>query len=132
MDEAIEIARVFYGTPDLFPWVCLVLFCLVTLYNRKAISRYINARADYYISRKSSDAVQAEVIRNNTAALNNNTAALENNRVDRGETREMLRHHEQVSAERIQHVQEVVNRIDSTVTSNSKQIGLIEDRTDGR
>lgn len=132
MDETIEIARVLHDTPDLFPWVCLVLVCFVLWYNRQSISRYINARADYYISRKSSDAVQAEVIRNNTAALNNNTAALENNRVDRGETREMLRHHEQVSAERIQYVQEVVNRIDATVTSNSKQIGLIEDRTDGR
>ena len=41
----------------------------------------------------------------------------------------MLQYHEEASAERMQHLQEVLNRVDATVTSNSRNIGLIEDRT---
>lgn len=98
--------------------------------------RYFNSRMDYYSSRKQSDAVMAELIRNNTAALDNNTAVLESYKNDRGETRRMVDYHEKASKERIDsihdeigHMLTVVNRIDATVSENNKQITLIEDRT---
>lgn len=137
MDETIEIARILHDTPDLFPWVCLVIVLIFIFKERQTIRAYVNARVEYYASKRQSDAVMGELVRNNTAALENNTAALESVKADRGETRRQLAFHEQVSKERIDtvrsdiaHVQEVVNRMDATVTSNSRQIGLIEDRTD--
>lgn len=136
MDEAIEIGRLLHDTPDLFPWVCLAIIMIVCVAQHKRILGYFDARIDAWTSKKQSDAVMAELIRNNTAALNNNTAALEAVKVDRGETRKLLNFHEQVSRERnesilseISHVQTVVNRIDETVSSNSESIRIVEDRT---
>lgn len=129
MSESIEIARLLHDTPDLFPWVVLAIVLALLIKERGTIRRYISARIDAYEGRKQSDAVLAELIRNNTAALDNNTAALQSVKADRGETRRLLSYHEQASAERIHHVQEVVNRINETVTGNSRQIGIIEDRT---
>lgn len=137
LDDPIRWAEMLRTTPDLFPWVCLILFMILVFKERGTIRAYVNSRVDYYASKKQSDAVMAELVRNNTAALENNTAALESVKADRGETRRQLTYHESVSKERIDHVrddiahvQEVINRIDATVTSNSKTIGLLEDRTD--
>lgn len=137
MEESIKIAQMLHDSPDLFPWVVLAIICVVVVSQHKRIFAYFDARIDAYGSKKESNAVLAELIRNNTAALNNNTAALDAVRADRGETRRMLQFHENASKERIDmirddisHVQEVVNRIDRTVTNNSRTLGLIEDRTE--
>ena len=90
---------------------------------------YFKARIGYWRSMKDVNAILPEVIRNNTAAMNMCTEAFKDWKGDRGENRRMLEFHEQASAERMQHIQEVVNRIDEIVTSNSKNLGLIEDRT---
>lgn len=138
MEEPLKWAQMLHESPDLFPWVCLVIICMVVLAQHKRILAYFDARIDAYTAKKQSDAVLAELIRNNTAALNNNTAALESVKSDRGETRRMLDFHEKASAERIEslrndiaHIQIVLNHADETLQSNNKMIGLIEDRTEG-
>lgn len=128
MDQTLEIAKLLHDTPDLFPWVCFAAFLFVVLSQRKRILAYFDARIESYNAKKESDAVIAELIRNNTAALNNNTAALESVKADRGETRRMLAFHEQASKERMEHIQTVVNRIDETVSQNEKDISIIKDR----
>ena len=115
--------------PDLLPWVIFVVVCIVLWANKGLVMEYIKARIGYWKSMKDVNAVLPEVIRNNTAAMNLCTEAFRDWKADRGENRRLLQFHEQASAERMQHIQEVVNRIDATVTSNSKSIGLIEDRT---
>lgn len=130
MDEAVELGLLLRETPDLFPWVVLALICIICATQHKRIISYFDARIDAYSSKKQTDAVMAELIRNNTAALNNNTAALDAVRADRGETRRLLAHHEEMSAERDRHIQTVVNRIDENVSANGKKIHIIEDRTD--
>lgn len=145
MQEAIEIGRMLHDTPDLFPWVCLTIFLVFVYSQRSKIASYFDARIDCYRAkkemdekamdmRKQSDAVLAELIRNNTAALNNNTAALEAVKNDRGQTRSLINYHEKVSKERIDslhddifHVQTVVNRIDETVQKNDKNIAIIKE-----
>lgn len=145
MQEAIEIGRVLHDTPDLFPWVCLTIFLIFVYSQRSKIGSYFDARIDCYRAkkemdekaidmRKQSDAVLAELIRNNTAALNNNTAALEAVKNDRGQTRELIRYHENASKERIDalhddisHAQIAINRIDETVHKNDKNITIIKE-----
>lgn len=145
MTEAVEIGRILHETPDLFPWVCLTIFLIFVCSQREKIGSYFDARIDSYRTkkemdekalemRKQSDAVLAELIRNNTAALNNNTAALEAVKNDRGQTRQLINYHEKVSKERIDglhdelgHIQTVVNRIDETVQSNDKNITIIKE-----
>lgn len=128
MDQTIEIAKLLHDTPDLFPWVCFATIIVLLVTQHKRIFAYFDARIESYNSKKQSDAVIAELIRNNTAALNNNTAALESVKADRGETRRMLTFHEQSSKERMDHIQTVVNRIDETVTQNEQDINILKDR----
>ena len=139
MDEPLKWAQMFRESPDLFPWVCLAIILFVVAAQHKRILRYFDARIDAYSAKQKSDAVLAELIRNNTAALNNNTAALESVKQDRGETRRMLNFHENMSCERINamrddigHVQTVVNRIDETVSQNEKDITILKDRNNHR
>lgn len=145
MTEAVEIGQLLHDTPDLFPWVCLTIFLIFVCSQRSKIGSYFDARIDSYRTkkeidekalemRKQSDAVLAELIRNNTAALNNNTAALEAVKNDRGQTRQLINYHEKVSKERIDslhddiaHVQTVVNKIDETVQINDKNITIIKE-----
>lgn len=136
MDEAVELGRLLRDTPDLFPWVCLAIILIVCCAQHKRILGYFDARIDAWRAKEKSDAVMAELVRNNTAALNNNTAALNAVKNDRGATRALIDYHEKVSKERIDavmceisHVQIAVNRIDETVQSNAKGIQIVEDRT---
>lgn len=129
MGESLEIARVLRDTPDLFPWVLMAVVLLIAYKQRDLISDYFRARVDYWKSMKDVNATLPEVIRNNTAAMNLCTEAFRDWKNDRGENRRMLQYHEEASAERMQHLQEVLNRVDATVMSNSRNIGLIEDRT---
>lgn len=145
MQEAIEIGRMLHDAPDLFPWVCLTIFLIFVYSQHSKIASYFDARIDCYRTkkemdekaidmRKQSDAVLAELIRNNTAALNNNTAALEAVKNDRGQIQELIRYHENASKERIDalhddisHVQIAINRIDETVHKNDKNITIIKE-----
>ena len=128
MDETIEFARLLHDSPDLFPWVCLAIVIFVMVAQHKRILAYFDARIEAYGAKKQSDAVLAELIRNNTAALNNTTAALESVKQDRGESRRMIQYHENASKERMEHIQSVVNRIDETVNQNEKGIMVLTDR----
>lgn len=135
MNDAIELGKMLHDTPDLFPWVVLAIVCVVVVAQHKRILSYFDARIEAYKERQKSDAIVAELIRNNTAALNNNTAALEGVKSDREVTRELINYHEKVSKERIdsvqdsiRHVQIVVNRIDETVSQNEKDISILKDR----
>lgn len=135
MDEAVEFAKLLHDTPDLFPWVCLSIIIVLCTAQHKRIFAYFDARIEAYGAKKQSDAVLAELIRNNTAALNNNTAALESVKQDRGESRRMIQYHENVSKERmgmirddISHVQTVVNDIRDTVTQNERDITVLKER----
>lgn len=131
MEDAIEIGKLLHDTPDLFPWVCLAIILAIAYNQRKRIGAYFDARVESYKAKQQADAVMAELVRNNTAALNNNTAALESVKQDRGETRRMLDYHENASKERIEHLQTVMNRVDTTLTANNKMLNLLEDRTEG-
>ena len=128
MQETVEMAELLHTTPTLFPWVCLSIILIVAVTQQKRILAYFDARIDAYQARQQSDAVLAELIRNNTAALNNNTAALESVKQDRGESRRLIQYHESMSKERMEHIQAVVNRIDKTVSQNEKNITVLKDR----
>lgn len=128
MDETVEFARILHDSPDLFPWVCLAIVIFVVVAQHKRILAYFDARIEAYGAKKQSDAVLAELIRNNTAALNNNTAALESVKQDRGESRRMIQYHENASKERMENIQITVNRIDETVNQNEKGIMVLTDR----
>lgn len=136
MSDAMDIAQRLHDSPDLLPWVVFACVAALVIKERKVLSDILRSMADYFKTKKTTEVLMVEVVRNNTEttahnteALNQNTETLKLVMQDRRETRAMVANHEQMSKERMQHIQEVVNRIDKTVTENSKDIGLVEDRT---
>ena len=129
MNEVIDMAERMYTQPDLLGWVIFTLACVVVIAQHKRILAYFDARIEAQRDRVKADAVMAELVRNNTAALQNNTEMLSILRTERHEMAALLENHETMSAERLSHVQTVVNRIDQTVRENHSDITLIADRT---
>ena len=129
MDEIISAATEMAHRPDLLPWVVFVAVVAVAYRERGLIRDYFVSRTDAQREAKTQSAILVEVLRNNTAALDNNTAALESVKADRGETRRMLEHHEELSAARDAQTYEVVTRVEQRLHKNGELLGLIEDRT---
>ena len=130
MNEAIDMAQLLHDTPDLFPWVVLAIVIFVLYRERTTIAELfqsiIQSRKDTTVFH----AQQNELVRNNTAALENNTAMLSILQQERYDMVSLLEHHDQMSSERIAHVQTAVDRIDDTVKKNKENIAIVVDRTD--
>lgn len=122
MEDALTLAERLRDAPDLFPWVCLAIICIVAVAQHKRIFAYFDARIEAYSASKQFKAIMIELMRNNTAALESCTE-------EREKVRLLLTHHEKLSAERDKHIQTVVNRIDANVSKNGRLLELIEDRT---
>lgn len=71
-----------------------------------------------------------EILKNNIAVLENAIDALEEAKRDRQFIINAVEMHEKMNAERMAHIQEVINRIDKTVSENKKNISIITDRID--
>lgn len=130
MDDVIDLGKLLHDTPDLLPWVVLAIIIVFLVSQRKRIVAYFDARIDSYSAKKESDALMGELVRNNTAALDNNTAALESNSMERHDIQKLVEFHESMSCERMNHIQTTVDQIHEMVTTNSKGISVIEERTD--
>lgn len=130
MDEAINLARELRSVPDLLPYIVFACICWVCFNERTLIKDYFHSKIDANRESKTQSAILVEVLRNNTAALDNNTAALESVKADRGETRRMLEHHEELSAGRDERTLAIVQRVEARVTNNSEKLSLVEDRTE--
>lgn len=130
MDNAIEAAQQLADRPDLLPWVVFVVVCAVVYANRRVLKDYIVSRIESNRESKVQSAVLVEVLRNNTTALDNNTAALESVKADRGETRQMIEHHEGLSAGRDERTLAIVQRVEARVADNGEKLRLLEDRTE--
>lgn len=133
MDEALDIAERMASKPDLLPWVIFGCVVVVVLANQKrfldlfdSAIRGHKARIKYYEEKEKSDTRMEEIVRANTEALNNNTKAFETITSDRGESRKMITHHEEMSMERDRHIQEGVNAIREVVTDNTVKLSKIE------
>ena len=128
MDETIQAARLLRDSPSLFPWVVLVLFCSVIYHERKTIRAYFVSRIEARDDARRFSATYAELVRNNTAAMNNNTAALESVKRDRAETRQAIQHHEELSRERIDRLQEILGNIEEAANQSEKNTSILVDR----
>lgn len=133
MDEALDIAERMASKPDLLPWVIFACVVVVILANQKRFLDLFDsaikghkARIKYYEEKEKSDTRMEEIVRANTEALNNNTKAFETITSDRGESRKMIAHHEDMSMERDRHIQEGVNAIREVVTDNTVKLSKIE------
>ena len=129
MSETIDIAKIFQESPDLFPWVVLVIILAVCYKERELIKELFTSIIKSRQEMSVYHAQHNELVRNNTSALNNNTAALKMVENEHGRIALMIENHEKNSIERASHIQTVVNRIDEIVNVNTENIKIVEDRT---
>lgn len=132
MNEALDVAKFLHDTPDIFPWVVLAVVLLILYKERTLIRDFFLSAIQARVDSANYQAQNNEIIRNNTAALENNTAVLEMIKKDRDLMLRELENHEQMSRERMQHIQTVVNRVDDVVRDNRHDIVLVKDRDDRR
>lgn len=130
MEEVFNAARLLHDTPDIFPWVVLAVVLLILYKERALIRDFFLSAIQARVDSANYQAQNNEIIRNNTAALENNTAVLEMIKKDRDLMLKELELHEQMSAERMSHIQTVINRVDETVRDNRQDIVLVKDRDD--
>lgn len=130
MDEIMEWAHMLQASPALIPWIVLVLVCVVTWREKDLVKGFIRARIEAHRESARFSMTYAELVRNNTAALDNNTAALKMVENDRSSTNKLLDHHEKLMEERMAHLQTVVNRIDERTTDNREDIVRVAERVD--
>lgn len=130
MQEVIDTANTFRSSPDLFPWVVLVIMMLFMYKERHIIKDLFMSIIDSYKEEKLYRTGNIELARRVTTALEETVAALEEAKKDREHVVKSLEANEKMNAERMVHIQEVINRIDKTVNENSKKISIITDRTD--
>lgn len=129
MSEIIENAEHLQANPDLLGWVIFISICVLIISQHKRIVAYVDARIESWKAKQQDDLLMAELIRNNTSALENNTQMLSILKQDRHETVYRLETHDQEIKDSLSHIQTVVNRVDKTVTENHTDITLIADRT---
>lgn len=129
MNEVFVHAEKLRNSPDLLGWVIFVMVCIVLIRQHKRILAYFDARIESWKARQQDGALMAELIRNNTAALENNTQMLSILKQDRREMVYRLETHDEDIKESVSHLQTVINRIDKTVSDNHTDITLIADRT---
>lgn len=129
MEDTLNLAKVLHDAPELFPWVVLAIILIFIVSQKKRILSYFDARIEAYNSKRHSDIIMEELVRNNTAALENNTAALETVRAERKDLRKMVEYHESLSSERNDRIINYLKTIENTVLENSRNIELVEDRT---
>lgn len=128
MNDIFAMSEKLHTSPDLFPWVCLIVVLVFIFKNHNLITDYlrttINAKREVTLYH----AQHNELVRNNTAALDNNTAALKMFEKDREIMVNTIRHHEKLSQERIEHLQTVLDQTRDIVLENQKEIAIISDR----
>lgn len=129
MDEVFVHAEELRNSPDLLGWVIFVVVCIVVIGQHKRILAYFDARIESWKAKQQDGALMAELIRNNTAALENNTQMLSILKQDRCEMVYRLETHDADAKDSISHLQTVINQIDRTVSENHTDITLIADRT---
>lgn len=51
MEDALTLAERLRDAPDLFPWVCLAIICIVAVAQHKRIFAYFDARIEANVSK---------------------------------------------------------------------------------
>ena len=129
MGEFQEMVMTFFhaGT-GVIPWVFLVILIAAFIYYRKDIQGWIEAKARAQEAIVKNEAERNEIIRNNSATIEACTAALEMVSNDRERFLGALDKHEELSKERIEHIQTVVNQCRDEVGKVRGEIGILLDR----
>ena len=129
MSEFQEMVMTFFHAGSgVVPYLALVLVVAAFIYFRNDIKEWFASKARMNDAIVEDKGKNNEVIRNNSATIEACTAALEMVSADRERFLSSLDKHEELSKERIDHIQTVVNQCRDEVSKVRGEIGILLDR----
>lgn len=129
MEEIVKLAiTLAHEGSKVVPWLLFVLVCWMAFYYRDSIKNYISERAKVQRSMIEREGERLEITRNNTAALNNNTVALEVFGNERDKLEILVNHHEEMSKERFNSIQDSINKCNDDISSIRTELAVVSER----
>lgn len=111
MTEFTDLLRFLHGAgTSIIPWIVVVLAVWIIIYMKPHVVKYFEKNAEAKIIQAKQDGERNEIIRNCTATIEACTAVLEMAKADKNTVKEHIDRHEELSAERMDHIQSVVNQ----------------------
>lgn len=133
MAEVMGLLEFLYDAGSaVIPWLILSLATVLCLKTWPHFVEYVAARTDAQHEIAEREAERNEIMRNNSAVIKNNTETIgliKRFMEDRdNENNHAIEHHEKVSAERIERVQEVLDSNRSEIGKLRRDVGVLLDR----
>lgn len=122
------IMRLYGAGRGVLPFVVVALLVGAFVYFRKDIQTWLASKIKAQEAVIKNEAERNEIIRNNSATIEACTAALEMVSKDRERFLGALDKHEELSKERIEHIQIVVNQCRDEVSKVRGEVGILLDR----
>ena len=131
MSDFTDLLKFLHGAgASVIPWILVVLLIWFLYYIRPHIASYLKAQSDAKLIQAQKDGERNEIIRNCSATIEACTAVLEMAKADREIVLEHIDSHEVMSAERMEHIQTVVNQCRDEVLKARGDIAAINARID--
>lgn len=111
MDEFTELLKFLHGAGvSVIPWICLGIAIWLVVQLQPHVATYLKNQSAAKLDQAKHDGERNEIIRNCSATIEACTAVLEMIQSDRDELKVHLDKHEELSNERMCHIQDVVNQ----------------------
>lgn len=111
MSDFTELLKFLQGAgASIIPWIVLAMIIWSFITFKPHIIKYIESRNDAKLAYIEKEGERNEIIRNCSATIENCTAALEMINHDRDTLMTHIDNHEEMSRERMEHIQTVVNQ----------------------
>lgn len=133
MSDFTDLLKFLHGAgASVIPWILVVLAIWLIIYIRPHLAAYLKSLSDAKIMQAKHDGERNEIIRNCSATIEACTAVLEMAKADRQTVIEHIDIHEEMSAERMNHIQAVVNQCRDEILKTRGDLSAINARLDKR
>lgn len=111
MSELTDLLKFLHGAgASIIPWILIAMAIWFVVYMRPHLVEYIKVNSEAKMTRAQKEGERNEIIRNCSATIEACTTVLEMSKRDRELVMDHVDKHEAMSAERMEHIQTVVNQ----------------------
>lgn len=129
MSDLTELLRFLHGAgSSIIPWLVIALMVYFVIYLKPYIIEYLKAQSNAKKALAQKEGERNEIIRNCSATIEACTAVLEMAKADKRAVIDKVNEHEAMSAERMEHIQTVVNQCRDEILKTRGDIHAINAR----
>ena len=129
MSDLTELLRFLHGAgSSIIPWLVIALMVYFVIYLKPYIIEYLKAQSNAKKALAQKEGERNEIIRNCSATIEACTAVLEMAKADKLAVIDKVNEHEAMSAERMEHIQIVVNQCRDEILKTRGDIHAINAR----